>query len=145
MSTTTQKVLNEPRSTPSVTVSLKAPTTSDQQPVPPKSAIKPAKPTKTTTKTTSQQTDNDNLHSDCKRAETKLNKEISELKRALNDKTELIGQLREQQSQLAELKSNELAILKQRVENGQLTIESQQQEIKSLRTKQCKKYFKKLG
>lgn len=106
---------SESESTPCVTVSVKS--------------------VRVTTQQSQTQTDDDNLHDDCQHNETKLAKEISDLKRALSDKTEIISQLQHQHAQIDSLKSNEITIWRQRVENANQTVEAHKQEILNLKNK----------
>ena len=105
---------------------------SSQEPALSVSFIKPA------TRQNQTQTDDDNIHGDCKRSVDRLNQEMGELRRTLDEKRDMIARLQEQHSHIDDLKSNELVILQQRIENSNHTIEMQKNEIMNLKNRLSK-------
>lgn len=105
---------------------------SSQEPALSVSFIKPA------TRQNQTQTDDDNIHGDCKRNVDRLNQEMGELRRTLDEKRDMIARLQEQHSHIDDLKSNELVILQQRIENSNHTIEMQKNEIMNLKNRLSK-------
>lgn len=84
---------------------------------------------------TGTQTEEENVHGECKRNADRLSGEMVELRRTLAEKSEFATRLQDQHAQIDGLRSNELAIMRQRVENSNQVIESQKHEIVHLKSK----------
>lgn len=71
----------------------------------------------------------------------KIHREIDDLKRALNEKNEIISRQHDQCKQIADLKSNEMQIFSHKTDSLNKQVEEQKNEILSLKNKLGKNSF----